>query len=241
MDDIKRLLKGDCYIGRGSKQRRLAKSVFCNPYKVSQHGRYEAIRLFSQYLKGNETLRSKMWTLSGLRLICHCRSPRGVPRRRANFRVPQDFSARQSKRVSQATASRSTQLPVTAQGRSGFHGRLLSRPLMAGTGYTERELCDGQTLASPGRWPPSRRRYPSSPAWESVSHLVLDFARTTGAPALLTQLAPGRVQSTPYSADAVRQLKTEVEHTLEAHGHKVVRQTGDREDLPIDFRFLQAR
>ena len=61
-----------------------------------------------------------------------------------------------------------------------------------------------------------------------------------GTPALLTQLALGRVQSTPYSADAVRQLKTEVEHTLEAHGHKVVRQTGDREDLPIDFRFLQA-
>ena len=36
---------------------------------------------------------------------------------------------------------------------------------------------------------------------------------TTGTPALLTQLALGRVQSTQYSADAVMQLKTEVEHT----------------------------
>ena len=35
-------------------------------------------------------------------------------------------------------------------------------PMEVGTGFTSRPLCDGQSLASPGRWPPERRRYPES-------------------------------------------------------------------------------
>ena len=43
-DEVKRLMKGDMYIGRGSWQRGLKKGRCCNGYKVAVRGREEAIR-----------------------------------------------------------------------------------------------------------------------------------------------------------------------------------------------------
>ena len=40
--------------------------------------------------------------------------------------------------------------------------RGINSPMMVGVGYVQREFCDGQSLASPGRWPPGSRVYPSS-------------------------------------------------------------------------------
>ena len=48
LDSIKRLLRGDVYIGRGSRQRSLPKSRYCNTFKVSQVGRSLAISSFRQ-------------------------------------------------------------------------------------------------------------------------------------------------------------------------------------------------
>ena len=50
----------------------------------------------------------------------------------------------------------------------GFH-------LVVGAGFTMRELCDGQSLASPGRWPIIKRRDPASDAWVMMSGVVVDF------------------------------------------------------------------
>ena len=46
LDLVKGLMVGDTYIGRGSRQRNLPKSRFCNIYKVSQYGRTAAIEHF---------------------------------------------------------------------------------------------------------------------------------------------------------------------------------------------------
>ena len=46
LDAVKRLLMGDLYIGRGSRQRSLGKSRYCNNYKVSEFGRDAAITKF---------------------------------------------------------------------------------------------------------------------------------------------------------------------------------------------------
>ena len=35
--------------------------------------------------------------------------------------------------------------------------RGVGSPMKVGVGYVEREFCDGQSLASPGRWPPGSR------------------------------------------------------------------------------------
>ena len=51
LGSVKRLLKGDLYIGRGSRQRSLAKSRYCNTFKVSDVGREMAIERFRETLK----------------------------------------------------------------------------------------------------------------------------------------------------------------------------------------------
>ena len=94
LDSIKRLLKGDLYIGRGSKQRCLAKSRCCNTFEVSQHGRAAAI--------------------AGIQVALS---------RIGNSTSPDEGA--------------------------GCHGR--GEPMKVGVGYTQRALCDGQSLASPVR------------------------------------------------------------------------------------------
>ena len=73
LEDVRALMKGDYYIGRGCRQRNLSRSVFCNNYKVAVHGREAAITLFERYLKNSPLLMGQLWTLSGCRLLCHCR------------------------------------------------------------------------------------------------------------------------------------------------------------------------
>ena len=73
LDTIKRPPKGDLYIGRGSRQRSLARSRYCKTFKVSQHGRVVAILGFRDALISDRKLHSSLWALSGRRLVCHCR------------------------------------------------------------------------------------------------------------------------------------------------------------------------
>ena len=40
---------------------------------------------------------------------------------------------------------------------SGFCGN--GSPMQVGLGYTSRDFCDGQSLASPGRWLPDDRKF----------------------------------------------------------------------------------
>ena len=49
LDAIRRLMKGDFYIGRGARQRTLSCSRYCN-YRVSEVGREKAISLFREHL-----------------------------------------------------------------------------------------------------------------------------------------------------------------------------------------------
>ena len=74
LDSIKRFLKGDRYIGRGSRQRSLGKSRYCNTFKVSQYGRSVAISGFRDALLGDRALYASLRILSGTRLVCHCRA-----------------------------------------------------------------------------------------------------------------------------------------------------------------------
>ena len=72
LDSVKRFMKGDYYIGRGCRQRSLGCSLFANPSKVAEYGRDRAIELFAKHLDDDVSLRSSIWILSGLRLLCHC-------------------------------------------------------------------------------------------------------------------------------------------------------------------------
>ena len=57
-------------VGQGSGG--LGRSTFCNDFKVAVYGRQEAINRFAYKLSTDAELRGRLWTLSGLRLLCHC-------------------------------------------------------------------------------------------------------------------------------------------------------------------------
>ena len=69
LDTTNRMMTGDYYIGRGSRQRSLKRSVFRNTHKVSA---VRAIEPFRTDLSNDPDLLAQLWTPSGLRLVCHC-------------------------------------------------------------------------------------------------------------------------------------------------------------------------
>ena len=66
------MMKKIVYIERGCRQQGLTRSPYCNNFKVT-HGRLAAIELFEKHLLSSHTLLDQFWTLSGCRLVCHCR------------------------------------------------------------------------------------------------------------------------------------------------------------------------
>ena len=64
--------------------------------------------------------------------------------------------------------------------------------MLVGAGYASREYCDGQTLASPGRWPISQGRYPEFALWKEITGLFMGYAHSRGTPQLLMELALGK-------------------------------------------------
>ena len=76
-----------------------------------------------------------------------------------------------------------------------------------GSSYTVREVCDGQSLASPGRWAVEDRTYPENPVWAEVARRYVDYAEKAGTPELLTPLALGKVSSCPFPHSEIEELK----------------------------------
>ena len=82
------------------------------------------------------------------------------------------------------------------------------------------------------------RTSPDDETWRCVSNLHTDFSRRVGTPALLTSLALGKISECPSSPDSVQSLKHAVIRSLAARGLSLDREEGDREDVPLDFRYL---
>ena len=64
LDRVRRLMKGDLYIGRSSTQRGPGRSPFCNFFKAAVKGEDVAISRFADMLTSNEALCNSFWTLS---------------------------------------------------------------------------------------------------------------------------------------------------------------------------------
>ena len=119
---------------------------------------------------------------------------------------------------------------------SGWTG--VGSPLQVGNGYTARDYCDGQGLPSPGRWPVQNRRYPSTERWKKVMAKFAEFVEARCKPDLLMALAMGRVETCPVDPGEIAELKGSIIASLASDGLGLGRRPGDREDIPIDFRFL---
>ena len=110
--------------------------------------------------------------------------------------------------------------------------------MSVGSGYTVREYCDGQSLASPGRWPPGARKYPTSDTWNAVARLYREYTSRHGTEELLVMPARGKTKLSPFDAETIQDLKSTVIAELEKRALFLGRATGDREDVPTDFRYL---
>ena len=109
---------------------------------------------------------------------------------------------------------------------TGYRG--IGPPMMVGVGYVQREFCDGQSLASPGRWSPGSRVYPSSTAWSSVRECFWRFTTHFGTENLLVDLAMGKVEESPFPPDEVQRLKQAVIDVAARAGIRILRKSGDR-------------
>ena len=104
---------------------------------------------------------------------------------------------------------------------------------MVGIGYTAREYCDGQSLASPGRWAVRQRQYPDTAQWKAVSSIFTEYAERHRTTELLMKLAVGRIEQCPF-----RELKKSTVEALKTYGLDLKSEPTDKKDVPIDFRYL---
>ena len=197
---IRRPLKGDEYIGRGSSQRGLGRSPCATPIRSEflaeswhyrgSHKKSARIRSFENTCTVSQGSASyatacprRSATPTVLLLNTSCYTPRPYDREDTKDAVP-----------SSAVLSRLTQLRLeldsddgstpdegTPKRGSGWTGR--GSPLLVGSSYTVREVCDGQSLAFPGRWAVDDRRYLEDPIWSEVQglHDLLRKGRHAGA------------------------------------------------------------
>ena len=204
LEGIRRLMKGDNYVGRGCRQRGLQRSVFGNPHKVSVYGRARAVRRYAVTLARDEELRAKVWSLAGCRLLCHCtleqechadvitaeygrQFPDAHDRDGPDPHVPSSSVLNLLSRLREEPDSSDGSSADEAAPRETAGWRGTGKPMEVGLGYTSQEISDGQGLASPGRGSPEERRYPDKALWKAASEPIIDFTRRHGTTALLTR------------------------------------------------------
>ena len=81
-------------------------------------------------------------------------------------------------------------------------------------------------------------KVPDALAWQSVVRSFVSFVEQHGTPELLMTLALGRVKECPLSAANAQKLREEIDVKLAAMDLDLTRCSDDRNDVPIDFRFL---
>ena len=64
------------------------------------------------------------------------------------------------------------------------------------------------------------------------------FTNHHGTEQLLVSLAMGKIDSCPFPLNGAAELKRSVIGAAAGFGHQIVRGSGDRSDVPIDYRFL---
>ena len=109
--------------------------------------------------------------------------------------------------------------------------------MQVGLGYTARDFCDGQSLAPLGRWAPADSRYPESRNWMAIVEIFRRYAATYASAELLVSLSLGRVSLCPFPMSSITELKNLIITRAHEQGYGLHRAEGDREDVPVDFRF----
>ena len=256
VEDVRRLKRGDVYVGRGSRERGLEKGIFCNPYTVRQYGRDRCIDLFGEHLAGNRGLQDRLLELSGRRLLCHCKAherchadelirqfllkyPEAYVMGLSDDAPPQEVAlamawARQEVDDGEVSGTSSEDEPL-------FPTHLGRGPRMTvGSGPSFRDVRDGCGRWSPGLWPLADRRFPTDPLWLDLSRFLWEAASNLTTDGLLRDLALGPVVESPFAPRDVAFLKRHLEGRLARGGHLRRQEAEDGIAVTLDWALFAA-
>ena len=255
LDSVKRLLSGDLYIGRGSRQRSLGKSRQCNTFKVAEKrqslvsetrsfwtevcfsrcGRYLASDQFATVCRPADKCHGDV-------LIEEFRNshPDAYHRATGGGAPPEpgvlSFMARlREEPASDDGSSLDEGVPSKSTGHCGA-----GHSMKVGVRYTQRDFCDGQSLASPGRWPPVSRVCPSTNHWNLAVDCFRRFTQHHGTEELLVSLAMEKIEQCPFPPEDVADLERVIIKVAADGGFPMRKKAGDRVNVPMDFRFLDV-
>ena len=82
LEDVRAMMNGDCYIGRGWRQRGLARSPFCNNDRVAKFGRQAAIELFRETFDDHPSTHGSALDALRMSIIMPLSRGSGLSRRR---------------------------------------------------------------------------------------------------------------------------------------------------------------
>ena len=207
LEDIKKLTKvgllGEAYPAASSATKSQAAKL----------GQAQAIAIFRDELQNNTELRETLWTLAGAKLVCRsklrqeCHGDVVIEEYAAMHPMHSTGTVfmflhwRQESWTAWLVPGKSQAPPpgrlrTKALYRQGPAGAARASRLMISSGYTTRQFCDGQSLASPRSWPPPHsRRYPRNSSWLAIADCCRQVATRIGTPQLLMKLVLGKVES----------------------------------------------
>ena len=246
-----------CTLDAGPGNGRYLRAAIATPSRSHRLADRSRSRVFGKHCALTLSSSIRFWTLSGTRLVCHCRATEDchgdvlIEEFRKLYPAAHDrnqsYVAPPGPEILNFLA-RLREEPESDEGSSADEGvpdkfaghRGNGPPMKVGVGYVQREFCDGQSLASPGRWSPEAPIYPSSTVWSSVRECFWRFTTHYGTEKLLVDLAMGKVEESPFPSDEILQLKKSVIDVAGRAGIRILRKSGDRVDVPIDYRFLDV-
>ena len=214
------------YIGRGSQQDDVEKSIWANPFPIKAAGsRDRALEQYEAYLENNADLKKKLPELEGRKLMCHC----GLGERCHGDILIEEFKKYVDKFANEvappppgddavyAEAARRKEesgrrTPKNMEGRaepSVVEG--VGPPLFVYKGATRRVLSEGGGLCSPGLWPPDRRFEPEGGLLRIRSCIVAELnelaTRRGGLSRVLSELVSGSLSEPPFPSEATDRIR----------------------------------
>lgn len=227
----------------------MEKSRFHNPYKVLRKGEEEAaVNSFDNYLHNLPGLLDDLHTLSGKRLLCHCKPWQewchAVPIIRA-FMEAKDMETKgiKCKREDVVEPACDKDEGNFKKGKlgDGWPGR--GSPLQVPRRGTWRDLRDGLGLCSPEKWKIEDRRLPEN--METFHKLLTVGVKRmldkmgVSAKILVMKMALGRCETSPFDTESVKLIKETWHKELSKRGRDPYRRQVDVKQF-VDLRLIQA-
>ena len=204
--------------------------ILAGVWPTSTKYRTAAVQQFGEKLRQEASLRDQLWTLSGVRLVCHCLPSQSCHADEITREYRNLFPEAYDREAEGADPPGSDVLIQV--------GSVLAHPWWSVLD-TRTEKC---AMVCPWpRWDADLQSVERQEVAERERERERErvFARREVSPDLLMQLALGRVSPCPFSDASIATLKQDIVEGLTTHGRVLKRSPSDRSDLPIDYSFLE--